>query len=292
MAYSFNGRRIFRRTSWISPTISSTHNGCSALDVARNNINSAEHAWMEGFAEFFAMAAATSLPAGTLQGNPGGNGTFTLNNLEDTPWTTCTNLPPNVTPAMIENVVAGVLWDLADGIGACNTSEAHDNLSGFATTIIQIMDHEMDLPYWPTIFDFQNAWLARGLPATPLLDIMIKHGIFPPRSSTLSCPANITVTAPPNQCRLAVNFAMPTVVPSRRCATVQCDYPSGWGFDVGTTTVHCSASEAGSAIGNCSFTVTVNPNSTIPNPNGTGLLGVYYDDLYMTDPRVARTEAV
>lgn len=277
--------------------IPSSHDGCAARDVLGAIINSAEHAWMEGFAEFFAMAVATNLPPGTLQGAPGGMGTMSIQLLEDTPWTisACTSLPANVTPDMIENVVAGVLWDLADGIGACGaaSSEAHDNLSGFATQIIQIMDREMDVPYWPSIADFRAAWITRGLPLTAFLDILAQHGLAAPVTSTFACPANITATAPANQCRALVSFTPPTLTPARRCATVQCDYPaSGWGFDLGTTTVNCSASEAGTVIGNCSFTVTVNPAGSIPNPNGTGLLGVYYDDMNLLEPRAARTEAV
>jgi len=41
------------------------------------------------------------------------------------------------------------------------------------------MDHEMDLPYWPTIFDFRDAWVG-ARPALGAIHriIMIKHGIF------------------------------------------------------------------------------------------------------------------
>src|SRR5206468_5142620 len=67
--------------------IPSSHDGCTARDAFGGTINSAEHAWMEGFAEFFAMAAASTLPPGTLQGHAGDFGTFTLSELENTPWT-------------------------------------------------------------------------------------------------------------------------------------------------------------------------------------------------------------
>ena len=271
--------------------IPSGHDGCTARDLFGGIINSIEHAWMEGFADFFAQAAATLLPPGTLQGSPGGNGTSTVSQLEDTPWS-CSGLPSNVTPPMIENVVAGALWDLADGIGACNTGEAHDNLAGFATQIIQIMDREMDLPSWPSIFDFINGWNARGLPSAPMRDIMAFHGILSPSSIFLSCPANITVTAPPGRCFVGVDFPMPTLSPTRRCASIGCNYATGYTFDIGTTTVTCTAFENFREIGRCSFTVTVNPGSQVPNPNGSGLLGVYYDDMNLLEPRAARTEAV
>lgn len=286
------GHFVEHQISSFAP-IASSHDGCNAM-VGTININSPEHAWMEGFADFFAMAVATNLPPGTLQGFPGGMGTPSIRRLEDTPWTDCT-IPPGHTPNMIENVVAGILWDVADGIGACGvaSSEDHDNLSGFATTIIQIMDREMDLPRHPTISDFINAWNARGLGSAALMDILVQHGIFPPTPTFLVCPNNITVTAGPNQCRVTLGFSPPTLTPARRCATIQCDHPSSsFNYPIGTTTVSCAAFEGGNVIGNCSFTVTVNPGQQVPNPNGTGLLGVYYDNADFTAPTAARTEAV
>ena len=122
---------------------------------------------MEGFAEYFAQVVAAKNPAGTFQGHAGGAGTFTVAQLENTPWAGCT-LPPGVTPKMTEHFVAGVLWDLFDGVGACGTSEAHDALADFDTVVIQILDHELDFPppfpSGPTIDHFIAAWLARSLP--------------------------------------------------------------------------------------------------------------------------------
>lgn len=229
--------------------IPANHDGCTA-SIAGNNINSAEHAWMEGFAEFFAQAVAANNPPGTFRGRAGGNGTFTVSQLEDTPWASCTGLPPHVTPNMIENVVAGVLWDVFDAAGACFSSEAHDALSGFDTQVIQILDRELDFPppfpRGPTIGDFSTAWFARGLPPLPFFDILFHHGLaapLPPPS--LICPGDITVTASAGSCTAIVTFSTPALNPSRRCAEVLCNPSSGFAFPIGTTTVNCSAAENG-----------------------------------------------
>ncbi|HKX63342.1 MAG TPA: PA14 domain-containing protein [Verrucomicrobiae bacterium] len=273
--------------------IPTVHDGCTTRDAFGGIVNSAEHAWMEGFAEFFAQAVVLNTPGGTFRGRRGGFGTFTISQLEDTPWADCTGLPPTVTPNMIENVVAGVLWDVFDGVGTCGSSEAHDALSGFDTQVIQILDRELDISRPPTIGDFSAAWFARGLPATPFFDILRRHGLsapLPPPS--LACPGDITVTAGANSCTLPVTFATPTLNQSRRCAAVQCVPPSGTAFPIGVTMVNCRAVESGAVTATCSFNVTVQPNPALPNPNGTGLLGVYYDNPDFTAPRVARTEAV
>ena len=273
--------------------IPSVHDGCTTRDAFGGIINSAEHAWMEGFAEFFAMAVAMNNPGGTFRGSFGGMGTFTIAQLENTPWASCTGLPSNVTPSMIENVVAGVLWDVFDATGACGSSEAHDGLSGFDTQVIQILDREMDLPRPPTIADFSAAWIARGLPAAPFFDILRRHGLaapLPPPS--LNSPGDITVAASANACSAQVTFSTPALNQTRRCATVTCTPSSGSTFPMGSTTVNCRAVESGVELATCSFRVAVQPNPSLPNPNGTGLLGVYYDHMDFTAPRVARTEAV
>jgi hypothetical protein len=273
--------------------IPTVHDGCTTRDAFGGIVNSAEHAWMEGFAEFFAQAVRLNNPPGTFRGHPGDFGTFTLSDLENTPWASCTGLPANVTPSMIENIVAGVLWDVFDGVGACGSSEMHDNLSGFDTQVIQILDRELDIARPPTIGDFSAAWFARGLPATPFFDILRRHGLAAPLPSpSLTCPGNIVVTAGANSCSLTVTFATPTLSQSRRCASVTCVPPSGTTFPIDVTTVNCRAVESGTELATCSFNVTVQSSPSLSNPNGTGLLGVYYDNTDFTAPRVARPEAV
>ncbi len=269
--------------------IASTHTGCTTRDGLGNLINSAEHAWMEGFAEFFAQAVVADNPPGTLLSS--GNGTFTVNDLEDAPWASC-SLPAWVTPPMIENVVAGVLWDAFDPVGACGTPEAHDTLENFGTQIIQIVDRELDLPRGPTILDFFDAWVGRGLPAEPMLEIFRHHGLAAPVTPALTCPADITVTAQGNDCGAVVTFPLPTLTPANRCASLHATTPSGSRFPIGTTPVTISALANGQNIARCTFNVVVLPNPALPNPGGTGLLGVYYDNPDFTEPRVSRTEAI
>ena len=275
--------------------IPAVHDGCTAT-LLGNNINSAEHAWMEGFAEFFAQVAAANSPPGSIRGNAGGAGTFTVSQLENTPWA-CPGLPPNVTPNMIENVVAGVLWDLFDAVGNCGTGEAHDGLANFDKQVIQILDKELDFarpfPRGPTIDDFTAAWINRGLPAGPYLDILRHHGIVAPQPApTLSCPSDIIVTTGGACSTANVTYPAPTLDQPRRCVVLPCNPPSGSAFPIGTTTVRCHADENRSVLATCSFNITVQPNNPLPNPNDTGLLGVYYDNMNFTSPRVARTEAV
>lgn len=272
------------------PTI---HDGCTTKDAFGGIVNSAEHAWMEGFAEFFAQAVAANNPPGTFRGRAGGFGTFTVSQLEATPWN-CPDLPASVPPNAIENVVAGVLWDLFDAQGACFSGEAHDGLAGFDREVIQILDREMDIARPPTIGDFSAAWFARGLPSMPFFEILVHHGLsapLPPLS--INCPADITVTASATSCTVPVTFPDPTLNQNRRCARVLCSPSSGHIFPPGITTVNCRVFENSPAtLATCSFNVTVLPNPALPNPNGTGLLGVYYDNIDFTSPRVARTEAV
>lgn len=273
--------------------IATVHDGCTAKDAFGAIVNSPEHAWMEGFAEFFAQAAARNAPFGAIRGHPGDAGTFTVADLENTPWTRCSEIPANVAPNAIENVVAGVLWDLLDPSGLCGGSESHDEIGGFDTQVIQIMDRELDLPRGPTIDDFAAAWFGRQLPAEPMLNILRRHGLIPALPlPSVSCPGDITVNAPLDACSAVVTFATPTLNQNRRCAAVFCNPPSGASFRSGVTTVTCRATENFSEIASCSFNVTVSPNPGLPNPNGTGLLGVYYDNIDLTAPRVARTEAV
>ncbi|MBS1786344.1 MAG: HYR domain-containing protein, partial [Acidobacteria bacterium] len=76
----------------------------------------------------------------------------------------------------------------------------------------------------------------------------------------ITCPANITTGADPNQCSAVVNYTPPI---STGC-TVTCTPGPGFAFQKGTTTVTCT----NGATSTCSFTVTVNdtqsPSITCP----------------------------
>ena len=79
------------------------------------------------------------------------------------------------------------------------------------------------------------------------------------QSPAITCPANVTVTAPPS-CNqnggVVVNFPAPTASDICGSVTTVCSPASGSSFPVGTTTVTCTATGAGGSS-NCSFTVTV-----------------------------------
>jgi HYR domain-containing protein len=75
---------------------------------------------------------------------------------------------------------------------------------------------------------------------------------------SITCPANVTKNADPNQCSSVVTYPAPTV--SDNCPNVGtpvCSPASGSTFPVGTTTVACSVSDASNNTASCSFTVTI-----------------------------------
>ncbi|MBI5055623.1 MAG: hypothetical protein HZB61_03275 [Nitrospirae bacterium] len=169
-------------THWLEANISSfiwsatDHDGCAARDIFGNIINSPEHAWMEGFADFFEGAVGFNLPAGTLNGSA-------------YPWLAIGNIniesPPPCTVASadtVESFVAASLWDLIDEYPYDSYAyEPFDFLSRMDTAIFQIFDKELDIyGVAPTIWDFRNAWIARGLDQPGLDRILSHYGILPP----------------------------------------------------------------------------------------------------------------
>ncbi|MEK7413852.1 MAG: HYR domain-containing protein, partial [Planctomycetota bacterium] len=93
----------------------------------------------------------------------------------------------------------------------------------------------------------------------------------------ITCPANVTVSNDFGQCSAAVTYTTPTPTDNCPGATVSCVPASGSTFQVGTTTVTCTAQDASpnSANTTCTFTVTVQDteppaitcpaNITVPN---------------------------
>ncbi len=77
---------------------------------------------------------------------------------------------------------------------------------------------------------------------------------------SLSCPTSINVNNDPGQCSAVVNF---TVTATDNCdgsLAVTLNQNSGTLFNVGTTTINASATDAGGNVGNCSFNVIVKDN--------------------------------
>lgn len=160
------------------------HNGCEAV-IAGALVNSAEHAWMEGFADYFAQVVAKSLPSGTVTGE---QGTFPVFQLE-APFE-CDVAPGD----QIELFVAASLWDLFDPIG----NEGHepwDFISQQDLSVFQILDKELDhLGRAPTVWDFFLAWRDRGLDRMGSNRILSNNHIAPPLpAQTSEC---LQMTAP------------------------------------------------------------------------------------------------
>lgn len=91
---------------------------------------------------------------------------------------------------------------------------------------------------------------------------------------TVTCPANITVQAPPGQNGTVVTFPDPTV--GDNCGvSAQTSPASGSFFPIGTTTVTSVATDGSGNTSSCSFSVTVTPSGVVSNvstrlPVGTG----------------------
>lgn len=86
------------------------------------------------------------------------------------------------------------------------------------------------------------------------------------QSPAIACPPAVTVVAP-NGTSAAVTYAMPTVTDNCQ-ATAACSPPSGATFQVGVTTVTCTATDSSGNSTNCSFAVTVNQDIGQPIPPG------------------------
>ncbi len=75
--------------------------------------------------------------------------------------------------------------------------------------------------------------------------------VMPLTGCIITCPANLTVSADPDQCGAVVNYSEP--ITTGNCSPAICVPPSGSFFPVGDTLVTCSVLDGGS----CTFNVTV-----------------------------------
>ncbi|WP_030197438.1 hypothetical protein [Streptomyces sp. NRRL S-87] len=154
------------------PTV---HTGCDGFD--------AQHAWSEGFADYFAPAVRTAYPAARLTGSGV--------NPERSP-----QCPGSAEPgSTLESRVAATLWDLDDA--AVGTSADDDPAGGYGPTVFRILDKDLDrAPFpgvargCPTINGFRSAWQARGLPMATLDAVFALNGIgtgYRPSAGGLYC---------------------------------------------------------------------------------------------------------
>ncbi|MEM8621702.1 MAG: HYR domain-containing protein [Actinomycetota bacterium] len=73
-------------------------------------------------------------------------------------------------------------------------------------------------------------------------------------------PADITTTNDPGQPGAIVNFELPDATDNDFVASISCTPASGQFFDIGDTTVTCTATDATSNTATTDFTITVNDN--------------------------------
>lgn len=74
----------------------------------------------------------------------------------------------------------------------------------------------------------------------------------------ITCPANITVSAPSGACSATVNYTTPSATDACGTANVVCLPASGSSFPSGQTTVTCTATDPSNNQSQCTFTITVN----------------------------------
>ncbi len=125
--------------------------------TATQLINTPENAWMEGFANYFAMAVKRANPSERF--NQTIRGTMTeqdLNTPASCPAVGRTAFDGHIIDgSMIERFVSSALWNLTNGQSA-DTERA----------VFQIFDRELDSSakgVLPNIKLFHDAWVARGL---------------------------------------------------------------------------------------------------------------------------------
>jgi lysophospholipase L1-like esterase len=78
-----------------------------------------------------------------------------------------------------------------------------------------------------------------------------------PDAPTATCPANMTVANVVGGSQ-AVSYALPTVTGGTQPVGITCTPASGTMFNVGATTVSCTATDASARNAQCTFTVTLN----------------------------------
>ena len=81
--------------------------------------------------------------------------------------------------------------------------------------------------------------------------------VFDAQPPVITCPANVSALPQPGQNSAVVNYPPPTTSDNLPGVTVVCSPQSGSSFPLGSTTVTCTATDAGGNRAVCSFTVGV-----------------------------------
>ncbi len=145
------------------------HDGCNTWQIPGQLVNSAPHAWMEGFGNWFSAVVDDSLGSAATPGTVPSGTPLDRPTMEVPPACAAVGTQAldghAITAVEIEFFVAAALYDISDtpSLPGSN-SEAWDRLNGQSRTVFQIFDHELDYGQTgaPTLIDFQYAWVARG----------------------------------------------------------------------------------------------------------------------------------
>ncbi len=188
-------------------------------------------------------------PGGTTEAVTTGNGGSNDNVFNGTLWTDNTAATPPSDFVYVNNVVATPLtFEGSSGVytgqdpNGTWTLSVQDTATGDVGTI--------------------NSWSLELITATCGCQI------------DLTCPGNVTATAPPGALSTTVNFPAPTVGGTCASVTVECVPASGDAFPVGDTTVVCTAIDAATQTqAACTFNVAVNDRliQDIPTASTVGL---------------------
>jgi hypothetical protein len=141
--------------------IASSHDGC--------NYKGAQHAWMEGFSDWFAAAVVSSSPGANLHAQY--RGTPSPTRLEN-PYCSA----PAGAPDELEAFVSAALWDMTDA-----ANEGSDVATVASGDVLRILDRELDVyGKGPTIHHFRDAWRSRGWNMATLDSVWANNGIPTP----------------------------------------------------------------------------------------------------------------
>jgi hypothetical protein len=151
-------------------------------------VNSPENAWMEGFADYFAMAVKRANSSGRFNLTRGG--TMSESELNAPEACLAVGRPAfdgrTINGEMIERFVASVLWEASSPPGS-------------DVAVFQIFDHELDLSTshaLPNITLFHDAWVARGFDHGRIDAVLTSRNIPTVAAHTGTMRSGLTSTNP------------------------------------------------------------------------------------------------
>jgi hypothetical protein len=162
--------------------IPSVHYPCHAYrPILNDNIDSPELAWLEGFADWFAVAVKNVQEG--LYFAPGN-----IAAAPEDPSAYCSDDTPG---EKVQAWVGGALWDLTDTNNEAGPG-GFDALQNLEAAIMAITDSDSGMDkygYSPTIRDFEKAWITFGFPSG-LTSVLGLNRISRPITPTKPAPAD------------------------------------------------------------------------------------------------------